>query len=144
MSTDNIKIQKTEEKSFKTSTNFGYLKKISISNLLNSNFEDVCLNENSYSDNFKKITLNLDFFKPKLVSKPTSTPNVPTFHVYSPQTAERVTRRGSWSEEEKMLFEKGYNKIGKNWTAISKKFVTTRTRRQVGNYARKFLEENQL
>jgi hypothetical protein len=56
----------------------------------------------------------------------------------------KPTKRGSFSEEEKLLFEEGLKKLGRNWTAISKNFVKTRTRRQVGNYARKYFDDKQI
>jgi hypothetical protein len=56
----------------------------------------------------------------------------------------KPTKRGSFSEEEKLLFEEGLKKLGRNWTAISKNFVKTRTRRQVGNYARKYFDDKNL
>eukprot|EP01080_Neovahlkampfia_damariscottae_P003004 gene3004-5014_t len=120
------------------------LKKISIHNLLNSNVEEKL----SLHDANKEIQIEESFKENNhkhATSREMYSTDIPSFHLYRPTTNEnvRATRRGSWSEEEKRLFAEGFKVIGKNWTAISKNFVKTRTRRQVGNYARKLMEEEE-
>eukprot|EP01080_Neovahlkampfia_damariscottae_P006103 gene6103-10110_t len=70
-------------------------------------------------------------------------PDAKNFHCYDPQKMRQIsnTKRGEWTPEEKIQFERGLKALGKNWTAISKHFVTTRTRRQVGVYAKSVLIE---
>ena len=51
---------------------------------------------------------------------------------------------GIWNAEEHDLFLKGYKKYGRNWSLISKEYVTTRTRQQVRSHAQKFFRKNQL
>jgi hypothetical protein len=96
----------------------------------------------------------------KIVLKTVDSPPKKTYETQKQQTQEQLqifsmetssstqnkkpTKRGSFTEEEKLLFEEGLKKLGRNWTAISKNFVKTRTRRQVGNYARKYFDDNQL
>ena len=47
--------------------------------------------------------------------------------------------QGRWTDEEHELFLKGFQICGRDWSRISREFVTTRMRSQVASHAQKYL-----
>jgi SHAQKYF class myb-like DNA-binding protein len=55
-----------------------------------------------------------------------------------------MPNEGTWSSEEHERFLIGLDKIGRNWTRISKEFVKTRSRTQVASHAQKYFKKLEL
>jgi SHAQKYF class myb-like DNA-binding protein len=103
------------------------------------NFSSPC----NFSPNFKEVTAKLDSSdaeSPKPIQKKKSKTLGDKGNLFSFAQLEV----GVWNNHEHELFLKGYDKYGRNWSLISKEFVTTRTRQQVRSHAQKFFRKHNI
>lgn len=62
-----------------------------------------------------------------------------TYKKHKSDKKDRRFNHGRWTREEHALFVKAFQVCGRDWSRISREFVTTRMRSQVASHAQKYL-----